>query len=190
MNRVFICRDKEQNTLIEVRTLKETENIKYEVIEAPEIEEKEGYTGTYILNAAGELEIKYTKTDLTTKEKKIEESKNSLSKWLQENPLKSTVHNGEEAYYNVTEEKQSLLNQAIMTAQLKISMGIVPQPTWNSTSNICEAWTIEELSQLALEIEAYVKPRIKRQQEYEVQINNCSSKEEVEKIEFDYETIS
>ena len=61
--------------------------------------------------------------------------------------------------------------------------------TWNSQGGICEEWEVNKLAQLALEIEAYVRPRIKKQQKYEVQINNCSTVEEVEAIEIEYDTI-
>ena len=43
MSRLLICKDSEQNTLLETRLLNETDNIKYYIIEdAPIIEEREG----------------------------------------------------------------------------------------------------------------------------------------------------
>lgn len=118
------------------------------------------------------------------KESKIEESKQLLKKWLQDNPLESDV-TGKNELYTVTEEKQSLLTTNLMLAQLRQS----PVTTWNSQGGVCEDWNVEELSKLALEIEAYVRPRIKKQQEYEVQINNCSTVEEIEQIIIEYDTI-
>lgn len=61
--------------------------------------------------------------------------------------------------------------------------------TWNSTSDVCEEWTVEELSKLALEIELYVRPRITKQQHYEVTINSCTTKEELDAITFNYEVV-
>ena len=124
-----------------------------------------------------------------SKGQKIEESKTLLAKWLEQHPLESEVHNSDKAFYNVTEEKQSLLNQAVMTAQLKINLGLDPEITWNSTTNVCEPWTMDELVQLVLQIEAYVKPRIKKQQQYEVAINECNNVEEVEQIEINYDNV-
>ena len=117
-------------------------------------------------------------------EAKIEESKQLLKKWLQDNPLESNV-TGKKALYTVTEEKQSLLTQTLLLAQLKQTS----TTTWNAQGKVGEEWTVTELSQLALEIEAYVRPRIKKQQTYEVQINNCSTVEEIEQIVIEYDTI-
>ncbi len=124
----------------------------------------------------GNLEIK--------KADKIDESKNILEKWLEEHPLESTIH-GKKALYSVTEEKQALLTRNLMIAQLNRS----DTTTWNEKGGICEEWKVSELAQLALEIEAYVRPKIKKQQTYEVQINNCSTVEEVNGIEIEYDTI-
>lgn len=118
------------------------------------------------------------------KERKIKESKELLAIWLANNPLVSKVH-GQEATYTVTAEKQSLLTQNILLAQLKQ----VSTTTWNCQWGVCEEWTVQELSQLALEIEAYIRPRIKKQQHYEVEINACTTVEEVEAIEIEYDTI-
>lgn len=122
----------------------------------------------------------------SVKEQMIQQSKELLAIWLINNPLVSSVHGGVEATYTVTEEKQSLLTQNLLIAQLKQSS----TTTWNCQGGVCEEWTVQELSQLALEIESYVKPRIKKQQTYEVQINLCTTIEEVEAVEIEYETIS
>ena len=120
----------------------------------------------------------------SVKEQKIKESKELLAIWLANNPLVSKVH-GQEATYTVTAEKQSLLTQNILLAHLKQ----VTTTTWNYQGGVCEEWTVQELSQLAFEIEAYIRPRIKKQQRYEVQINACTTVEEVETIEIQYETV-
>ena len=117
------------------------------------------------------------------KEEKIEQSKQILKKWLVEHPLETNV-TGKKALYTVTEEKQALLTRNLMIAQLNGSN----VTTWNSQGGICEEWEVNKLAQLALEIEEYVRPRIKKQQHYEVQINGCTNIEEVEGIEINYET--
>ncbi len=119
----------------------------------------------------------------------ISKSKILLEKWLEENPLFSTVHNTAGEYYTVTQEKQTQLTQMITLATLAAQTGIPFIPTWNSTSNVCEEWTIEELTALTFEITRYVLPRVKKQQDYEVQIREATTKEEVESIEIDYTTI-
>lgn len=121
---------------------------------------------------------------LSVKQKKIQESKELLAIWLANNPLVSKVH-GQEATYTVTAEKQVLLTQNILLAQLKQSSTTM----WNCQGGICEEWTVEELQQLALEIDLHVRPRVKKQQTYEIQINVCTTAEEVNSIEIEYDDI-
>lgn len=62
MSRLLICKDAEQNTLLETRLLQETNNIKYNIIESPPIiEEREGYIGEYALDDSGDLVVIYEK---------------------------------------------------------------------------------------------------------------------------------
>lgn len=147
------------------------------------------WNGEKWIEGATQEEIdKINKIDICLDElkiKKIQESKLELEKWLLENPLYSMVHNVNGEYYSVTQEKQSLLTQNILLCQLKQT----DITTWNSTSNVCEEWNVAKLSQLALEIETYVRPRITKQQHYEVAINLCTTKEELDVITFDYEVI-
>ena len=123
------------------------------------------------------------------KQEKVLLSKQMLADWLENNPIYSTVHNKDGEYYTVTQEKQTQLTQMITLATLAAQTGIPFIPTWNSTSNVCEEWTIEELTALTFEITRYVLPRVKKQQDYEVQIREVTTKEEVESIEIDYSTI-
>ena len=58
--RLLICKDAEQNTLLETRLLNETDNIRYYIIEdAPIIEEREGEIGKYALDENGEVYVEY-----------------------------------------------------------------------------------------------------------------------------------
>lgn len=119
------------------------------------------------------------------KQEKITKSKELLASWLESHPLNSKVHKDTGELYTITEEKQSLLTQNLMLAQLTQSQ----TTTWNCQGGICEEWQTVELVQLAMEIEAYVRPRIKKQQSYEVQINSCNTVEGVNMIEIEYDTI-
>ena len=78
MSRLLICKDSEQNTLLETRLLNETDNIKYYIIEnAPTIEEREGEIGKYALDENGEVYVKYTEIP-PSKEEELQEQINEL----------------------------------------------------------------------------------------------------------------
>ena len=58
--RLLICKDSEQNTLLEARPLEENDNRKYYIIDnVPEIEYREGYYSEYALDENGEVYIEY-----------------------------------------------------------------------------------------------------------------------------------
>lgn len=124
---------------------------------------------------------------LDVKQKKIVESKEMLAAWLADNPMFSEIHNPNGEYYTVTQEKQSQLTQLLTLYSMAKQAGTEMQLTWNCTGGICEDWSYEELSTLSFQIASYVLPRVKKQQTYEVQINECNSEEEVEAIEISYE---
>ena len=76
--RLLICKDAEQNTLLETRLLNETDNIKYYIIEdAPVIEEREGEIGKYALDENGEVYIEYVEIP-PSKEEELQEQINDL----------------------------------------------------------------------------------------------------------------
>lgn len=78
MSRLLICKDSEQNTLLETRLLNETDNIKYYIIEdAPIIEEREGEIGKYALDENGEVYVEYIEI-APTKEEELQEQINDL----------------------------------------------------------------------------------------------------------------
>ena len=78
MSRLLICKDSEQNTLLETRLLNETDNIKYYIIEdAPIIEEREGYYGKYALDENGEVYVEYIEIP-PSKEEELQEQINDL----------------------------------------------------------------------------------------------------------------
>lgn len=118
------------------------------------------------------------------KNEKILQTKQQLSEFLEIHPL---LYNDE--YYSVTQEKQSLLTSAIAAYQLKIQAGIPAVLKWNTTGDICREFTMEEITGLVIAITDYVQPRVEKQQELEVQINNCTTIEELDSIEINYEVM-
>jgi len=116
------------------------------------------------------------------KQSKIAESKNALKEYLEAHPIKWI--DGE--YYSVTEEKQNLLTSNLASYQISVSLGSPIELTWNTTGERCKSWTYENLAALSLDIVKYVKPLVSKQQDIEIQIKNCSTKEEVNAVEIKY----
>lgn len=120
------------------------------------------------------------------KQSLITESKTKLDTYLVGHPMLFT----NDKYYSVTREKQNLLNNAIAVYQMKVQSGDTTATIkWNATGEECTEWTLEEISTLALSIANYVEPLISYQQSIEVQINSCITKEELDSVAIDYETV-
>lgn len=82
MERLLICKDNEQNSLLESRKLEETDNIKYTIVEnPPEIEEVDGKIGYYALDDNGNIIVKY-KDIPKSKEDELGEQVNKLKEEL------------------------------------------------------------------------------------------------------------
>lgn len=122
----------------------------------------------------------------TEKIKKITESKTKLEEYLVNNPY--LFSDGK--YYTVTKEKQNLLTNAITVYRIKVD---AEDPTatlkWNAVGEVCTNWTLEDISDLVTGIAYYVSLLVTKQQEYEVQINACTTKEELDSIVIDYATV-
>ena len=116
------------------------------------------------------------------KDEKIAKSKADLAVFLAENPLTWTDGN----QYSVTSEKQQQLTSKIAVAQMAQQTGQPYTLTWNTTGDVCQEWTLENLVALAFAIDAYVTPLVSYQQEKEVEIKNCETVEDVNAIEIDY----
>lgn len=156
---------------------------------------KPKFNGTDWVEGATAEEIEAWKQEnkidiCSVKQQKVQQSKKLLATWLANNPMLSEIHNPDGEYYTVTQEKQAQLTQLLMLYSISVQAGGEMQLTWNSTGGVCEEWTYEELSTLSFQIAGYVLPRVKKQQEYEVQINECTTEEEVNEIEIDYENIA
>lgn len=119
------------------------------------------------------------------KNNKISESKTALSAYLASHPLQWS----DGKYYSVTSEKQALLTSNLALYQISASAGQPFKLTWNSTGDECVEWTYEELAALALAIGTYVKPFVSRQQELEIAIKACTTMEELDAIEINYDPV-
>lgn len=119
------------------------------------------------------------------KTEKINGSKSQLVAYLETHPLQFT----DGKYYSVTQEKQNLLNNAITVYQMKTQLGLPAELKWNATGEECAIWKLEDIIALALAIANYVEPLVTYQQAIEVQIKQCTTKEELESIVIDYATV-
>lgn len=119
---------------------------------------------------------------------KIAQSKNALAEYLSSHPLFSDAKYAEGRYYTVTEEKQRQLTSKMAMYNLYSQQSLeYPLLKWNDVGNVCEDWTVEELTKLAMEIDAYVTPLVERQQSYEKTIQKAKTIEEVENITLSFE---
>lgn len=119
------------------------------------------------------------------KTEKINGSKSQLVAYLETHPLQFT----DGKYYSVTQEKQNLLNNAITVYQMKTQLELPAELKWNATGEECAIWILEDIIALALAIANYVEPLVIYQQAIEVQIKQCTTKEELESIVIDYATV-
>ena len=118
------------------------------------------------------------------KNEKIAESKTLLAEYLSSHPLFSKAKYEEGRYYTVTEEKQRQLTSKMAMYNIYSQQSLsYPLLKWNDVGNICEDWTVEELTKLAMEIDAYVTPLVEKQQAYEKMVQKVSSIEEFNMIE-------
>lgn len=119
----------------------------------------------------------------------INKSKELLKNYLVNNPLYSNAHNNIYKYYNVTEEKQTLLTSEFMGYQVMKTAGIDTSISWNATNEPCEIWQENEIIQLIGEMRAYVKPLVTYQQKKELEINSALTEEELNNIVIDYNSV-
>ena len=137
------------------------------------------------------IKIEVNENDPTTikvlKEDLILKSKENLAKYLQTHPLKSYCHNKTEGgYYNCTQEKQNSLAALLLSHTIATNLGQEDVLTWNETKEMCEVYTLEELSQLALEMKEYVKPLVSMQQYIEATIRALNTQQELKSINIEF----
>lgn len=129
------------------------------------------------------------KNTLALKPGLIVKSKTDLQEYIASHPLLSYAKHLEGRYYTVTQDKQQQLTSKLALYTMSMQMGQSYQLTWNDMGNECEPWEFEELSQLAAEMDAYITPLVSAQQRYEVQINNATTKAEMDAVTLDYSMV-
>ena len=152
-----------------------------EVQEIDEVQTVTKMTGREIIVNEEEVKAKLTEAAKV----KVTESKTTLAEYLASHPLQWT----DGKYYSVTSEKQALLTSNLALYQISASAGQSFKLTWNSTGDECVEWTYEKLAALALAIGTYVKPFVSRQQELEIAIKACTTMEELNAIEINYDPV-
>ena len=152
--------------------------IDVEGVKAKDAYDEEVDIKRYILFTEEELKAQLEQQ----KEYKISYSKQALKDYLANNPMKWL----DGKYYSVTSEKQSLLTSNLALYQVSAAAGSAFKLTWNSTGDECTEWTYENLCALALAIGSYVKPLVSTQQELEIKIKGCTTKDELNAIEIKY----
>ena len=142
----------------------------------------------YIYEEKEEIVVVKDEDNLSSLKKElIKLSKSKLSDYLENNPLFSRCKYEDGRYYTVDNEHQSRIASQLLLYQANTSLGLDYQLTWNDTGNVCEDWTFKELFTLSNEINNYIKPLVKKQQEIEVAIKNATTKEELNNIKIKYE---
>lgn len=121
-----------------------------------------------------------------TKESMIMRSKSALEIFLKR-PLISYAYNNTKGYYTVTMEKQNLMMARLMTYNLEKLVNPNAAIKWNEKDKGCEVWSEEDFMKLIADVKNYVDAVVSYQQALEVQIRNCSTMEELESIEINYE---
>ena len=152
--------------------------IDVEGVKAKDAYDEEVDIKRYILFTEEELKAQLEQQ----KKYKISYSKQALKDYLANNPMKWL----DGKYYSVTSEKQSLLTSNLALYQVSAAAGSAFKLTWNSTGDECTEWTYENLCALALAIGSYVKPLVSTQQELEIKIKGCTTKDELNAIEIKY----
>ena len=118
-------------------------------------------------------------------ESRIAQSKADLATYLETHPISWT--DGEQ--YSITAEKQAQLTGKIMAATMAQTLSQPYTLTWNSTGQVCREWTLQDLSALAFAIDARVTALVSYQQTQEVAMRNAASREELDAIVVDYESV-
>ena len=119
------------------------------------------------------------------KEQKILQSKVDLQTYLAEHPLQWT----DGKYYTITAEKQQQLTSKLLSATFAQQTGTEYDLKWNDTEQVCEPWTLENLTALAFAIDARVTALVTYQQEKERQIRDAETLETLESIVVNYDEV-
>lgn len=105
----------------------------------------------------------------------------ALAVYLATHPI--TWTDGEK--YGVTLDDQQLMLLNLSTHK----MGLTSELKWNSHTKKCRVFTEEEFGLLTAAIDAFVRPRVERCQDYKEQIFQAQTIQEVEAITFDFDDV-
>lgn len=105
----------------------------------------------------------------------------ALAVYLAAHPI--TWADGEK--YGVTLDDQQLMLLNLSTYK----MGLTSELKWNSPTKKCRVFTEEEFGLLTAAIDAFVRPRVERCQDYKEQIFQAQTIQEVEAITFDFDDV-
>ena len=119
------------------------------------------------------------------KAERIAQSKTDLAAYLETHPLTWLDGNT----YAVTAEKQQQLTSKLLAATMAKASSKPYTLVWNTSGGICQEWTLDTLSALAFDIDAYVTPLVKYQQTQEVAMGNAATQEDLDAIVVDYDTV-
>lgn len=147
----------------------------------------EGSTVTLTANTELWEQWKSQQTDPleAVKAERIAKSKTNLAAYLETHPLTWLDGNT----YAVTAEKQQQLTSKLLAATMAKASSKPYTLVWNTSGGICQEWTLDTLSALAFDIDAYVTPLVKYQQTQEVAMGNAATMEELDGIVVDYDTV-
>lgn len=116
---------------------------------------------------------------------RIAQSKADLAVYLETHPLPWT--DGLE--YSITAEKQSQLMGKLFAATIADAKKEPYNLTWNSTGEVCKAWTLADLTALAFAIDARVTALVSYQQHQEVAMRNAATQDELDVIVVNYDSV-
>lgn len=105
----------------------------------------------------------------------------ALADYLATHPI--TWTDGEK--YGVTLDDQQLMLLNLSTYK----MGLTSELKWNSHTKKCRVFTEEEFGLLTAAIDAFVRPRVERCQDYKEKIFRAQTIQEVEAITFDFDDV-
>lgn len=119
---------------------------------------------------------------LTQQQSKQNENNGLLATYLKDHPIRWK----DGKYYGVTQEDQSEISLNLTQYQLAVTAGLSPSLEWHALHEQCRAFTVEELSALALSISSYVYPLVRYNQSIKSAIYGTTTADELEKIVIDY----
>lgn len=145
----------------------------------------EAFVQAYCREHGGEYRALPQTASPEEKARRINQSKEQLAQYLEKHPLLWT--DGE--YYSITAEKQAQLTSKIMAATMAQTFSSDYILTWNSTGEVCREWALQDLAALAFAIDARVTALVSYQQTQEVAMRGAGTKEELDAIVVDYDTV-